>query len=81
MTNVVSLTTKEPVTVQNLDDHLESIRDEIAANPGISKAFTVLIDEAAGTWQLHPIYSNMSNGDVFMALRIMENTILEGVKL
>lgn len=78
--NVVSLTTKEPVIVQDLEHHLVEINKEVANHPGISKMFTVLIDEVAGTWQLHSVYTNMINGEVFMALRLMENQVLLGVK-
>ena len=71
MTNVVSLISREPVKVETIDDHINNINNVLAENPGINKCFTVLIDEVAGTWQLHPIYNNMINGEVFMALRLM----------
>lgn len=79
MTNVVSLTTKEVVTFESIEQHLENIREELARHPGVSKALTILIDEKAGVWELHHVYCNVNNGAAFMALRLAENRLLNDV--
>lgn len=80
MTNVVSLTTREEVKALSIEDHIKAIREQLVAHPGINKAVTLLLDEKAGTWMLHPVFWNMTNGDAFMAMRLAETRLLEGVK-
>lgn len=79
MTNVVSLTTKEPITVETIDQHLTNVAQELEKYPGVSKAFTVLIDEVAGTWQLHRICCNTTNGDLFMAMALIKSRLISEV--
>jgi hypothetical protein len=65
---------------QSIEGHLEEIRGLMKEHLGVTKAVTILIDESSGTWRAHPVYCNTTNGDVFMALKIVEHRLVAGVE-
>jgi hypothetical protein len=65
---------------KTIEEHAEEIKRVMTDHAGLSKAVTILIDENSGKWQLHPVYCNTTNGDVFMALKLMEQLVLNGVQ-
>lgn len=79
MSNVISLTTREAVKVDTIEEHIEDIKDIVSKNPGITKAVTILIDDTGVTWQIHRTYCNVTNGDLFMALALLKDRIVKEV--
>lgn len=79
MSNVISLTTREAVKVDTIEEHIEDIKDIVSKNPGIAKAVTILIDDTGVTWQIHRAYCNVTNGDLFMALALLKDRIVKEV--
>ena len=65
---------------QSIEEHVEEVRSLMREHVGITKAVTILIDESSGTWRAHPVYCNTTNGDVFMALKIIEHRLVAGVE-
>jgi len=79
MTPVLTLFDRRKTQTQSIEEHLSEIRQLMLEHSGCSKAVTVLIDENTGKWQIHPVYCNTTNGDVFMALALLKQNLIKGV--
>lgn len=77
MTNVINLTTKEPIEIKTIEDHIAEIQSQCSSN--MRKAITILVDESNGTTKLTPIYTNINNGDLFMIIGIMNHHIVNEI--
>jgi hypothetical protein len=79
MTPILTLFDRRKTQTQTIEDHLSELRTLMSEHAGCTKAVTVLIDEHNGQWQIHPVYCNTTNGDVFMALALLKQNLLKGV--
>ena len=80
MSNIYRLTDKQTIIQNTINDHIHQIANTFDANPTINMAFTILIDNEKGQWVLQPISCNMGNAEIFMALKLVEQSILDKIK-
>lgn len=78
MTNLVVFDRRK-IQEQTIEDHISEIRLLMKEHVGITKAVTILIDESGETWIVRPVYCNTTNGDAFMALKIIEHRLISDI--
>lgn len=80
MSNVFQLMNKKPIVQTTINDHIHQISNTYDAEPNINMAFTVMINNEKGIWELQQISCNMDNAEVFMALKLVEQSILDSIR-